>query len=175
MERRTVIRLLLLFGIGIPLVVEGLTFAGLVGQHLGVQSTPTATPTPTPEPVDSVGVGDELLAETNVSERLTTATLSDAGEHWLLTLTVTVENDGDRPVDVRLGAVVTSAGTRVDGSATTGRVPADETATATGQWTIPAGEIPETLVVESTMYSSDGGSPRTVSRNVHLQRLPVGG
>lgn len=175
MERRTIVRLLLVFGIGIPLLVEAITFAGLVGQHLGGTgtATPSATPSPTSTPVDTVGVGDELLPETNQSDRLTTASLTDAGDSWLLTLTVTVTNTGESPYELRLGAVVTSDDTSVSNDVSTGQLAAGETGTVTGQWRLPAGDVPERLEVEAVVAADDAGTVRTVSETVTLTRMPV--
>jgi hypothetical protein len=174
MERRTIIRLLLIFGIGIPILVEAATFAGLVTQQFGDGGAETTSTAATTTRSDAVGIGDELLPETNQSERLTTLSLSEAGEHWILTMTVTVENTGDTPYEVELGAVVTNDGTPVDGSVSTGQVAPGETGTATGQWKLPAGETPQRLRVQAVVGHEDG-TPQTVSRTVTLTKVPVEG
>lgn len=175
MKRRTIIRLLIVFSIGIPLLIEGATFAGLIGQHLGGHgtATPTDTPTVTTTPVDRVGVGDELLPETDQPDRVTTASLTDAGDHWLLTLTVSVENTGATPYELRLGTVLTSDDTSIGNEASTGQLPPGDSGTVTAQWALPAGEVPTHLTVDAIIYPDGDGTPRTVSKTVRLTRLPV--
>ncbi|MDG5775923.1 hypothetical protein VB773_14035 [Haloarculaceae archaeon H-GB2-1] len=175
MERRTIIRLLLIFGIGIPILVEAATFAGLLGAHFGDGGAETTTTTAETTRVDAVGLGDELLPETNQSERLTTLSLSDSGQYWILTMTVSVNNTGDHPYEVTLGAVVTNDDTPVDGSVSTGPIPAGESRTATGQWKLPAGETPRRLQVEALVHADGEGTPKTISRTVTLQKVPVEG
>jgi hypothetical protein len=166
MERRTRIRVLLAFVVAVPLVVEGATLVGLVGAHLD-DDPATTSATPVAEGVDA---GEELLAETDRHERLTSATLA-GGDQWVLTLAVRVNNTAEAPYTVRLGAVTTDQGETVDGDASTGRIPAGETATVTEQWTLPQGSTPATVAVAATRHG-DGGD---ISTTVRLASIPVEG
>jgi len=68
-DRRTLVRLLIVVTIGVPILVEATTFLGLVSHSLGDEGGDTSSPTP---PQDATGVGDDLLAETPRDERVTT-------------------------------------------------------------------------------------------------------
>lgn len=174
MERRTLIRLLVGFGIGIPVLIEGATFLGLLEARLlgGDEDEGTATPSPTPG--RRVGVGDELLPETPQTETLTTATLRAAGGRWPLTLSVSVENGTDHASELRLGAVTLDGGRTVDGSATTGRLAPGEAGVATGRWELPSGSTPQAVAATAIQYA-DGEAASTTERTIRLERIPVEG
>ena len=141
MKRRTLIRLLVGLGIGIPLLIEGATFLGLIEAQLLGNGGPPATPTGTP-PDDGVAVDGELLPGTVPEDTLSTASVAADQDGRTLTLTVFVENTGDSPYELRLGAVRTREGTQVEGSATTGTVLPGESGTVTEQWELPDGSMP---------------------------------
>lgn len=167
MERRTLVRLLVGLGIGIPVVVEALTLLGLVDAHFFADER--GTPTPAPR---SVGVGDELLVATPQSETVTDAAVS-AGARWTLVVDVEVENTGPVPYELRLGPVTTGGGVRVEGGASTGRVASGATVTVTGRWDLPRGTTPRSVDVVALEYVE--GGPRTTSETVLLGRVPVQG
>ncbi|MFB6107251.1 MAG: hypothetical protein ABEJ82_00215 [Haloplanus sp.] len=169
-SRRTLIRLLVGLGVGIPILVEGLTFLGLVGQKVGGddEGGTTATPTET-----GVAVGEDLLPSTDRHETLVSAVLRQTSGRWKLSLTVEVENTGDAGYEVELGAVHTHEGRRVDGGTTTGRLAPGETKTVTGEWDIPAGSTPAAVDVTSLVYG-DGDVERRNER-VRLAKIPVRG
>jgi hypothetical protein len=152
-SRRTLVKLLVGLGVGIPVVVELATFLGLVGGQLlgGSDGEP-------------VGVGDELLPATPHSETVVDA-LYDAGT-GRFTLTVEVSNGTEAAYDLRLGTVTTAAGERVDGGGSV-TVPPGQTATLTGAWALPATDRPRRLAV--TARTPDG----TVERTVEFGTLPV--
>lgn len=171
MDRRRVVAVLIVVAIAVPLVIEGMTLLGLVGQYLGGDGT--ATPTAGETPVRSVGVGDDLLAETARSERVTTYALQ-SGDRWTLTVTVSVQNAGTTPYELRLGAVVTESGRTVEGSATTGELPPNASGTVTNQWTLPSGALPDRLAVTAVEHR-DGGPVTLVEREVNLASVAVQG
>jgi hypothetical protein len=177
LDRRRVVMILIILAIAVPLLVEGYTLAKLVGSHLAGDDTPTETPTvvtATSTDKAGVGAGDELLAETDRPETVTTASLSAGEESWTLTITVTAENTGNVPYELRLGDVTTDEGDTVSGSATTGSIPSGQQATATAQWQLPSGQHPATLAVTALEYR-DGGSVILVDREVQLASLSVDG
>jgi len=170
-RRRRLIMWVLVIAFIVPLVVEGLTLVGLVGSYFG----PTGTPAPsaTPTPVAGVAEGQELLPETDRSERVSTVMLRSASDGWTLTVTVQVDNSGDLPYELRLGGVTTDGGRRIDGSAATGRITPGETATVTAQWSLPSGDRPDTVAVTAIEY--DDGEQVVVDREVRVGRVPVQG
>lgn len=163
MERRTLIRLLVLFGIGIPLLVEGITFLGLIDAKLlgGGDTTPTPS-------VEGATQGDEILRGTTPTETLTTASLAESGD---LTLTVRVENTGNWTYELRLRNVTTRGGeiVAVEGNATTGAIAPGESGFASGQWALPADARPASVTVVAITVRD--GDPVRIERSVALGRL----
>lgn len=174
-SRRWLVRLLVGLGIGIPVLVEASTFLGLLRSHLpgdgGDDGDTAATSTPTEN--DAVGVGDELLAATAPRETVREAQIDVQDGDWQFELTVEVENTGETPYALRLGTVTTTNGERVEGSASTGRIPPGETETVTGTWPLPSNDWPETVTVIALAY--DGDDVGTTERQVKLGQVPVRG
>ncbi|MEF8851780.1 MAG: hypothetical protein V5A44_01015 [Haloarculaceae archaeon] len=170
-RRRRLIKYVLIIAFAVPLVVEGATLVGLVGSYVGDDAT--AAPTPTPTPDEAITEGSQLLSETERDERVTTTSLRSSGDGWTLVVSVRVENTGDLPYELRLGSVTTSGGRTVEGSATTGRVVPGESATVSAQWSLPAGDRPDTVAVTAVEY--DDGERVLVDREVRVGRVPVEG
>jgi hypothetical protein len=170
-DRRRLIMWVLVIAFAVPLIVEGLTLVGLVGSYFGPAGT--AAPSATPTPVAGVAEGQELLPDTDRTERVSTVTLQSGGEGWTLTVTAQVDNTGDRPYELRLGAVTTDGGRRIEGSTSTGRITPGESATVTAQWGLPAGDRPRML--EVTAVEFDDGEQTLVDRDVRVGRVPVQG
>ncbi|AZH24216.1 hypothetical protein [Haloplanus aerogenes] len=195
-SKRTLIRLLVGFGIGIPLLVEGLTFLGLLEEQFGggdEDSERTATATDVAE--SGVAVGDDLLPETDRSETLVSAVLREVdGDRWPLSLTVEVENTGDTDYEFQLLAVHLDDGRSVSGRTTTDRLAPGERRVISAEWSIPAGSTPRAVDAVALVYpdseasetpretggnrtqSGDGdGSVETIERRVDLAKIPVRG
>jgi hypothetical protein len=179
LSKRTLIRLLVGFGIGIPILVEAITFLGLLDQQFGGGeggggdgSGSTATATDTAEP--AVGIGDDLLPDTERSETLASAVLREAGgDRWPLSLTVEVHNAGDTDYEFQLLSVHLEDGRTVSGRTSTDRLAPGETRTITGEWSIPAGSTPRAVDVVALVYADD--SVETIERRVDLAKIPVRG
>lgn len=178
LSKRTLIRLLVGFAIGVPLVVEGATFFELFRRQFGGDAGGDATAdtaTPTPES-DAVGVGDDLLPATDRAETLTEASLRETtGDRWSLSLTADVRNSGETDYEFQLFTVVLDDGRSVSGRATTGRLAPGEAGTATGEWAVPAGSTPSAVEVVALVYPEDAGSVETIERRVDLAKIPVQG
>jgi hypothetical protein len=169
--RRWLIRALVGLGVGVPVAVEGATFLGLVGKHLG-DGSGTATRSATPAG-RRVGVGDELLPDTPQREVLSDAAVKGgSGDTWSFDVLVTVRNTGEAPYEVRLGAVTTDGGRTVTGGASSGAVESGATATLTESWTVPAGSQPSKLVVYGITH---GETATRVRETVRLARVPIEG
>jgi hypothetical protein len=191
-SKRTLIRLLVGFGIGIPLLVEGFTFLGLLEQQFGgdgEDAEDTATTTDTAE--SGVAVGDDLLPETDRSETLVSAALREAGgDRWPLSLTVEVQNSGDTDYEFQILTLHLDDGRTVGGRSSTDRLAPGERRVITAEWSIPAGSTPRAVDVVALVYPADeGGSPsgnrtrtgddggtvETIERRVDLAKIPVRG
>lgn len=177
LSKRTLIRLLVGFGIGIPILIEGITFLGLLDQQFGggeddTGAGTTATETPTP----GVSVGDDLLPETDRSETLVSAVLREVGnDRWPLTLTVEVTNSGDTGYEFQLLSLSLDDGRTVSGRASTDRLAPGEQRAITGEWSIPAGSTPRAVEVVALVYPDGEGSVETTERRVELGKIPVRG
>jgi hypothetical protein len=176
-RRRTIIRLLVGFGIGIPVLIELATFVGLIEQSLlggdeddgGGETTPTPTGDGQDQP-QGVGAGDELLPETAPRETLTVVSFRAGDDQWVFTLAAEVENTGSRPYTVQFGSVVTQAGERVEGQNRPVTVEPGETGQATGTWQLSPGARPDTVVVRTTT-----GDESPTDHEVDLGRVPLEG
>ena len=177
LSKRTLIRLLVGFGIGIPILIEAITFLGLLDQQFGgggedadTGSTATATATP------GVAVGDDLLPETDRSETLASAVLREvSGDRWPLTLTVEVTNSGDTDYEFQLLTLHLDDGRTVSGRTSTDRLAPGEQRAITGEWSIPAGATPRAVEVIALVYPGDDGAVETIERRVELAKIPVRG
>ncbi len=170
-DRRRLIKYVLVIAFAVPLVVEGVTLVGLVGSYVGDDAT--ATPSSTATPAEAITEGSQLLPETERDERVTTVGLQSSGDGWTLTLSVRVENSGDLAYELRLGAVTTDGDRQAEGSATTGPIAPGGTATVSTQWTLPEGDRPDTIAVTAVEF--DDGDRVVVDRGVRVGRVPVEG
>lgn len=177
LSKRTLIRLLVGFGIGIPILIEAITFLGLLDQQFGgggedADTGSTATETATP----GVAVGDDLLPETDRSETLASAVLREVGgDRWPLTLTVEVTNSGDTDYEFQLLTLHLDDGRTVSGRTSTDRLAPGERRAITGEWSIPAGATPRAVEVVALVYPDGEDSVETIERRVELGKIPVRG
>ncbi|WP_439027722.1 CARDB domain-containing protein [Haloarchaeobius sp. DT45] len=146
MERRTIIRLLIVVGIGIPLIIEGATFFGLVSNQLFGGEQPGDHREP-------VGIGDEVVPATEQTERLTDAHFETVDGERRLVVEVTVRNTGNDAYEFRLDAVTLADGTRLTTNATSGELARGETTTVSASWTV-AGDAQVDSVNATTVVSS---------------------
>lgn len=176
-SKRTLIRLLVGFGIGIPLLIEGITFLGLLDQQLGAgggEDDAGSGSTATDRADSAVGVGDDFLPETERSETLASAVLREVdGDRWPLSLTVEVQNTGDTDYEFQLLSVHLEDGRTVGGRTSTDRLAPGERRTITGEWSIPAGSTPSAVEVVALDYTDD--TVETIERRVDLAKIPVRG
>lgn len=157
--RRRLVKLLVGLAFGVPLLVEGLTFLGLVENWTAGEGQPepaTTRPpepstTPTPEPV---GDGEELLPETPQTDRLTELRVADGEGGREVTLVVAVANDGDSSYRLRLSRLTTAAGDRIQGGGRTDTLSPGESTTLTARWTVPADARPTAVETVATTGSA---------------------
>ena len=172
--RRWLLRALVGLGFGIPLAVEGATLLGLLDAQLfggggGDESDADDAETTPSEPV--VAVGDELLPATPASETLTDAAVTSGGDGRRFEVTVAVENTSERAYELRLEAVRTAEGTRIEGGASTDSLDPGASATLTATYDLPDGETPATL--SAVGAESVGTGERLTQRTVRFEDVPV--
>jgi hypothetical protein len=173
LSKRTLVRLLVGFGIGIPILVEGLTFLGLLHDQFGGGEDDESTATTTDTPERAVGVGDDFLPETDRSETLQSAVLREqSGDRWPLSLTVEVHNTGDAAYEFQLLTLHLDDGRTVSGRTSTDRIPSGDRRTITAEWSIPAGATPRAVDTVALVY---GGDVETIERRADLAKIPVRG
>ena len=171
-EQKTVLRLLITVGIGLPILIEVVTFGSMMGHHLMGDSGGEAVPeTPTAAEAGA-GVGDPILDSATVSARIDAASVVTTDEGWRFTLTVNVTNTGSDPTAVRLDSVTTRSGETVADTASTGRVPVGDTDDVTKSWLLPPGERPDTVAVTVFVYPEEE-SVRSTQYTVALGDIPV--
>ncbi|WP_254273481.1 hypothetical protein [Haloarcula marina] len=170
-QKTRLVRLLIVLAIGIPILIEVITFGGLIGHYVaGSGGGGGAAGTPTPA-IAGASTGDEILEQTPAVERIDDATVVVAEDGWEFSLTVAVNNTGQGPYELRLGPVTTRAGETVAGSGpTTGELAAGDTGSVTGRWLLPKGQRPDAVAV--TVVTGDG-EPTTSEYTVELGDIPV--
>ena len=171
-EQKTLLRLLIIVGIGLPILIEVVTFGSMMGHHLtGDAGSEAVAETPTPEQAGA-GVGDPILESSAVSARIEAASVVTADDGWRFTLTVNVTNSGADTAAVRLDNVTARNGETIDGTASTGRLPAGQTDAVTQSWLLPPGERPDTVSVTVFVYPDEGATQST-QYTVALGDIPV--
>lgn len=171
-EQKTLLRLLIIVGIGLPILIEVVTFGSMMGHHLVGDTGGEAVPeTPTAGQAGA-SVGDPILESSEVSARIEAASVVTADEGWRFTLTVNVTNTGPDPAAVRFDSVTTRSGETIAGAASTGQLPAEETDDVTKSWLLPPGERPATVSVTVLQYP-DGESAQSTQYTVALGDIPV--
>ncbi|NLV06378.1 hypothetical protein GOC83_09580 [Haloarcula rubripromontorii] len=171
-EQKTLLRLLIIVGIGLPILIEVVTFGSMMGHHLlgdsgaeAVPETPTAAET-------GAGVGDPILESADVSARIDAASVVTADEGWRFTLTINVTNTGSDPAAVRLDSVTTRGGETVADTASTGQLSVGNTDDLTQSWLLPPGERPDSVSITVFVYP-DGESVQSTQYTVALGDIPV--
>ncbi|WP_336339325.1 hypothetical protein [Haloarcula brevis] len=171
-EQKTLLRILIIVGIGLPILIEVVTFGSLLGHHLvGDPGGEVVPETPTAEPAGA-GVGDPILESSAVSARIESASVVTADEGWRFTLAVNATNSGTEPAAVRLDSVTARNGETVDGTASTGQLSVGQTETVTRSWLLPPGERPDTVSITVLEYPDDGETQST-QYDVTLGDIPV--
>jgi len=157
------IKILVAVGIGIPILIEVVTFGSLLTHSMGPQTsgTPTAA---TDTPMSGAVEGDTILPETTPDERITDARVVTRNDGWEFRLTVAVNNTGADGYVLSIDQVTTRAGAVVTGRVSTGRLAAGENQTVTGTWLLPKGQRPDSIQV--TVGENE-------TRTVRLGDIPV--
>lgn len=155
MERRNFVRALIAVAIGVPIVVEGVTFSNLFYKRLfGEGSEGTRAEG------EGVGTGEELLPETGPTETITEMGIAARGEdEWAFTMTVEVTNTAEEPYRLKLGPVSLTDGSTVGETVSTGDIEPGSSTTLSETWSIPAGSD-----VEAVWAGGRTGSDSVVER-----------
>lgn len=175
-DRRRLIRWIAVLAFAVPVVVEVLTFGGLIGNTLipggGEESTEDGSATSTTSSRDDgVGIGDELLPEAPSVETVEVSEVrGESADSRTYVLRVAVENTTDGPVELRLAGVTLRDGRSLDSVSTTGSIPAGGTGEVTGAWGLPTDSMPVSV---DAVLLRDG--TESIARSVPLKRPPIRG
>jgi hypothetical protein len=171
-SRQTLLRLVIVVAIGIPIVLEGLTFLGLVGNQLDDGGDGGPVPTDGVGDDRRVDVGDDLLPGTDQRETLRAATVN-TGDGWRFSLHVDVRNTGADGYRLAVTAVTTKSGTTITETTSTDSLATGDRTTLVGSWDLPDGEVPEGVTVRATVPTANG--TRTVTETVTLDSVNIRG
>ncbi|GAB7095053.1 hypothetical protein JCM30237_22060 [Halolamina litorea] len=174
-DRRRLIRWIAVLAFGVPIVVELLTFGGLLSSELlpggedddAAGDTDTATATDRP---DAVGVGDELLPDTAAAETIETSELQQREGGRTYVLRVAVQNGTDSPVELRTRRLRLRDGDTVDGVSSTGSIEPGTSRSVTAAWAVSDEATPDAVEVVATR---DGET--VADRFVPVERPPIVG
>lgn len=173
-DRRKLIRWIAALAFGGAILLELYTFRGIIARELfpggdsgnGAGATETETETD-----DTVGVGDELLPETDARETIVASEVrGDPTTEQNYVLRVEVENTTDVTVQLHLTTLRFRDGTTVDNVSSSGPIAAGEDGEVTGAWTLPNESMPDAV---KAVALRDGET--IVERFVDLQRPPIRG
>lgn len=170
-DRRRLVRWIAALAFGVPLVLELITFGGLIGRSLFSQETRTGTqPTSTSTQLSTgVGVGEDLLPETAADETVRRSEVRRGSEGSLTyVLRVEVENGTEDPVALVLNGVQLRNGRTIQGVSRTGTVPPEGVGAVTGAWRLPGESMPKGVIATALV---DGEV--VVERTVPIDRPPI--
>lgn len=171
-DRRKLIRWIAALAFGGAILLELYTFRSIIARELfpGSDSENGAGTTET-ETDESVGVGDELLPETDANETvLTSEVRGDPASEQTYVLRVGIENTTDVTVQLHLTTLRLRDGTTVDSVSSSGPVEPGEEGEVTGAWTLPSESMPDAVEVVALRDEET-----VVERFVDLQRPPIRG
>lgn len=173
-DRRKLIRWIAALAFGGAILLELFTFRSIIANELfpgkGSENGAGATETET-ETDETVGVGDELLPETDATETvLTSEVRGDPASEQTYVLRVEVENTTDVSVQLHLTTLRLRDETTVDNVSSSGPIEPGETGEVTGAWTLPNESMPDAV---KAVALRDGET--IVERFVDLQRPPIRG
>ncbi|QZX99205.1 hypothetical protein [Halobaculum rubrum] len=179
LDRRRLIRWIAVLAFAVPVIVELLTFGGLIENTLfpggdgdtgGTATDGTETATATPGE-DAVGVGDELLPDEPTVETVEVSEVrGESASSRTYVLRVAVENTTENSVELRLTGVTLRDGASLESVSTTGAIPAGGAGEVTGAWGLPTDSMP---VAVDVVLLRDGDE--STSRSVPLKRPPIRG
>lgn len=173
-DRRRLIRWIAVLAFVVPVVVELITFGGLIGDKLlpgGDDDGAASTTTPDANDEDPVGIGDELLPETAASETVVTSEVrGDPSSDGTYVLRVAIENTTEAAVELRLTQLRLNDGATQESVSSSGSIAAGEDGELTAAWTVPGGSMPDAVEVVALQ-----GGETVVSRFVELKRPPIRG
>ena len=168
-----VVRFFLILAFGLAFGIEGMT---LIRSYLINAGEDTEEQVVSEEErkrrEDAIGVGDDLLPTTPVSERVAQMRIQARSDGpWVFRLDIAVVNDGQSDYRLSLRELEADDGTVFEDVHAVDCPPGDSTQFV-ATWPIGADARPRALTVEATLQPS-ADSARTVQRRVTFGHVPV--
>ena len=168
---KRIVRILVIVGIGIPVMIELVTLFGLVTDSMDDKKAGTAHRQSMEEL--RVKPGDEFLPATPAKEIIHSAKVSAQKRKWIFDLELQISGQTDGSYQLKLDSLRTRNGTLIPSTfkweASTATDPIFKT-----QWKLPPGEQPDALIL-SAMFSDTTGQVQNISRKVIFDKVPVRG
>lgn len=171
---RRLVKWLLIVGVGVPVLVEGITFFGLVGHHVSDSGKEEASATSAHAQAPEVSIGDDLLSSTPLVERVTEAREWAYGEHWAFELTITLEKPPEKGCRIVFDSLRTEDGNMVADEKELQWEGGDEDEddlAQTVQWIIPPGDQPFSVRVRA--FSGEDQQQPLKTQYVTFGKIPV--
>ncbi len=165
---KRLVRILLIIGIGIPVLIEAATLFRLIGGHMSEDEAPSSASETTEAYVVE---GDELLPETPPAERITALIIEPESESWVFSMDVAVANRTAAPYELQLREVQAEGGQVFEKTASQ-QWAAGDSAAMEIEWALPAGSVPSSLTAEARWYIGTD-SARTVTQAIQFGKIPV--
>lgn len=168
------VKWLLIVGVGVPVLVEGITFFGLVGHHVSDSGKEEASGTPAHARAPEVNIGDDLLSSTSLVERVTEAREWAYGEHWAFELTIALEKPPEKGYRIVFDSLRTEDGNMIADEKELqweGGDEAEDDRAQTVQWIIPPGDQPFSVRVRA--YDGKDARQPVQTQYVTFGKVPV--
>lgn len=166
MERRNFIRALIAVTIGIPIVVEGVTFSTLFYERFSGEKRTQERPD---EAV--VNEGEELLPGTEPGETVTSISVVETSEtEWTYRLEVEIENQTEEPYRLKVGPLSMTDDSTIGDTVSSGNVEPGRSTTFAAEWTIPA-----EATVDAIWVGGKLGTAESVTELVPVERVEPSG
>lgn len=166
-SRRTLLRILIAVAVGIPILIESITFLRLLlspdeDEEDGGDGTGD----------DAVGIGDEILKETPQEETISNAVVLVREENWFFSLGVEIQNNTQKEYRIEFGNVKTKSGKTFPSEVGSFIVEPEQTRTVESEWVLPEAEMPDEVTV-TAVYSDEQGEQQEITQDIKLGKIPL--
>jgi len=171
---RRLVKWLLILGVGVPILVEAITFFGLVGRHVSESDEEQAAETQVHAQAPEVTIGDDLLSSTPMVERVVKAREWAYGEHWAFELTIALDSLPGKAYRIVFDSLRTKEGQLIADQKVLKWEAGDEQEedlAQTVQWIMPPGDQPVSVRVRA--FSGKDQQRPLKTQYVTFGKIPV--
>ncbi len=157
LDKRKIIWIIIIISVTIPIVIELVTFTGLIFNNNREDSIS----------IDSgKSSGDEILQQTPQIETIKEAVVINRGGRWVFNFDIEVNNTSSERYTIKFLDIITKQGTQNQGIFTQ-EIPPKQKKLLKTNWTIPEGEIPSQIRFRVS-YNN-----QTKDGTINLTSIPV--